>query len=499
MVDVRPQGSGDDALIGQLIVELKDAIKALRAENAELRAGNAELRTENAELRRRLEQNSTNSHKPPSSDAPGKKPVPANAAARKKRGKGRKGHKGHHRSLLPTEQCDEVRHYAPLACSRCGPAGGFRLDAHGVAIEVKPPTRHQVVDVLPRVLVEHQCHAHQCTACGKVTRAALPDEVPRSAFGERLHAMVPTLTGRYQMSKRDVVEFLGDVMKVLISLGSVSQIEARMTRTLGPPVSQAHEVAKQQPLVNADETSWLERHCRSWLWVLVSGVTTVFMLDAHRDKAAAKRLLGEDFSAVVGTDRWGSYEWVGGGHQQYCWAHLERDFVAISQVSDRPRTAALGLALVVMTEQMFEAYNDLVRDGPTSELATFHQRVKDTFRPAFEALLQGIVLANEHDKSVGTARSLLQSHAQTAMWRFAEVSGLQPTNNAAERALRRAVLWRKRSLGTQSWRGARFVERILTVVETLRGQGRSVFEYLTQVSRACLQNREAPSLILAAA
>lgn len=492
MVDVRPQGSGDDALVTQLIVELKEEVTQLRAENAGLRA-------ENAELRRRLEQDSSNSHKPPSSDPPGKKPVAAKAAARKTRGKGRKGHKGHHRSLVPTEHCDEERHYAPLACSRCGRAGSFKLDAHGVAVDARPPTRHQLIDVLPRELVEHQCHAYACAACGKVTRAVLPDEVPRSAFGERLHALVPTLTGRYQMSKRDVVEFFGDIMKVSISLGSVSQIEARMTSTLGPPVSEAHETAKRQTLLNADETSWLERHRRCWLWVLVSGVATVFMLDAHRDKAAAQRLLGEGFSAVVGTDRWSSYEWVGSGHQQYCWAHLERDFVAISQVTGHPRTAALGLALVVMTEQMFETYHKLVRDGPTPELAAFRQRVKDTFRPAFEALLHGIVLANEHEKSAGTARSLLQPDAQTAMWRFAEVAGLEPTNNAAERALRRAVLWRKRSLGTQSTRGARFVERILTVVETLRGQGRSVFEYLTQVARACLQNRGAPSLIGAAA
>jgi transposase len=73
--------------------------------------------------------------------------------------------------------------------------------------------------------------------------------------------------------------------------------------------------------------------------------------------------------------------------------------------------------------------------------------------------------------------------AEVHPWRFAEVEGVAPDNNAAERALRHGVIWRKLSLGTASEAGSRFVERLLSVVETCRQRGRSVASYLT----ACFQ------------
>jgi hypothetical protein len=76
-----------------------------------------------------------------------------------------------------------------------------------------------------------------------------------------------------------------------------------------------------------------------------------------------------------------------------------------------------------------------------------------------------------------------------------ELAGIEPTNNAAERALRHAVIWRKLSFGTQSAAGSRFVERLLTVIETSRRQDRNVFDWLTQAVQAKLRRESAPSLL----
>ena len=79
--------------------------------------------------------------------------------------------------------------------------------------------------------------------------------------------------------------------------------------------------------------------------------------------------------------------------------------------------------------------------------------------------------------------------------RFARVEGVEPTNNAAERALRHAVLWRKTSHGTDSEAGSRFVENILSIVATCRQQGRDVLEYLTLCCEAALRGERPPRLI----
>jgi transposase len=96
-------------------------------------------------------------------------------------------------------------------------------------------------------------------------------------------------------------------------------------------------------------------------------------------------------------------------------------------------------------------------------------------------------------KTAGTCRDILA--IEPALWTFARVAGVEPTNNAAERALRHAVLWRKTSHGTDSEAGSRFVENILTVVATCRQQGRNVLEYLTGCCKAALQGVRPDSLV----
>jgi transposase len=98
-----------------------------------------------------------------------------------------------------------------------------------------------------------------------------------------------------------------------------------------------------------------------------------------------------------------------------------------------------------------------------------------------------------HRKTRHTCQRILKLWG--GLWTFVRVEGVEPTNNAAERALRRAVLWRRKSFGTQSEAGSRFVERILTVVTTLRQQRRDVLDYLTAACRAAVAQSSPGSLL----
>ena len=98
-----------------------------------------------------------------------------------------------------------------------------------------------------------------------------------------------------------------------------------------------------------------------------------------------------------------------------------------------------------------------------------------------------------HPGTAGTCRDILKR--EEALWTFVDVPGVEPTNNLAERQIRPGVLWRKGSFGTQSAAGSRFVERIMTVVSTLKQQGRNVLDYLAEACEAANQGRPAPSLL----
>jgi len=131
-----------------------------------------------------------------------------------------------------------------------------------------------------------------------------------------------------------------------------------------------------------------------------------------------------------------------------------------------------------------------VRDG-TLKRSSFRVYISTVRIRIRELLRQGETCA--HKRTAGTCKEILK--VEPALWTFVRREGVEPTNNAAERALRHGVIWRKTSFGTQSARGSLFVERMMTVVATLRQQNRNVLDYLTDACEAALQGDPPPSLL----
>ena len=121
----------------------------------------------------------------------------------------------------------------------------------------------------------------------------------------------------------------------------------------------------------------------------------------------------------------------------------------------------------------------------------FQKKMIGHQKEVIELLIDG--LGCGQSKMVGVCLKLLKSEKH--LWTFVNVEGVEPTNNTAERAVRQGVMWRKTSFGTQSEKGSRFVERVLTATETCRQQNRNVLEYVTAACEARLHNKQAPSLL----
>jgi transposase len=470
-----------------------DRIKELEREKAALQAENLALRAENRELRRRvvqlearvrefealLGQTSGNSSRPPSSDPPGAPPPALPKRTGRQRG-GQPGHEKRVRPLVPRERVDRTIAAKPDVCRRCGDA----LEG-----DDPNPFRHQVFEV-PKVtgtVDEYQLHALFCPKCGISTCARLPRGVPTGNFGPRLQAMVSVCSGAYRMSKRQIEELIETFFGVAISLGSIANLEQATSEAVAAPVDEVARTIREQPVVHADETSWFERSKRAWLWVAVTAHLALFIIRARRSGRVAKELLGTAFAGILVSDRWSAYEWVDVARRQLCWAHLLRQFRGFQ---DRgPEARVIGEALELLTDTMFHVWHR-VRDGTMTRAA--FQKFIENLRPHVVARLQeGTACLVQ--AVAGRCSEILK--LEPALWTFAYADGVEPTNNAGEHRIRHGVMWRNTSFGTDSPNGSRFVERILTVVTTLRMQGRNVLDYVTSACEAALTGTPPPSLL----
>jgi transposase len=457
-----------DARIAELEQSLRTALALI-----------AELKAEVAELKAKLGQNSRNSSKPPSSDSP-EVPRPTQKPSEKRRG-GQPRHKGAERQLL---EPDRIVDYKPKECRKC---------ACRLAGDDANPSRFQVFE-LPEIrpdVTEHRAHTLTCPDCATRTSAVIPANILLHGFGPWLTAFAAFLTGRCRLSKRQVVEVFDEAFSTPISVGGVCGLEKDVSAALAVPFEEAAAAIQTQPIVHADETSWPTDKKKAWLWVAVTGIAIVFRVARSRGAVVARELLGEQFAGRLVTDRWSAYNWVETLRRQLCWAHLFRDFQGM--VDRGGVGGVLATQVLAEADKMMDWWHR-VREKQL-ERAEF-QRLMVPVKAAVARLLREAASCAE-SKTAGMCKEMLK--LEPALWTFVDVEGLEPTNNSGERAIRPAVLWRKGSFGNDSTDGARFTERILTAVATLRLRRRSVLAYLADACASYRANRTAPSLLSVAA
>jgi transposase len=447
------------------------------------------------ELEERLKKNSKNSSLPPSKNGFGikteikskgkKKPLKLTVARQKVE-----------RKLYEMEECAAVHEEKPSNCRNCG---------NELTGEDANPQRHQIVDlpILKPLITEYRLHELECEHCGEKSRAKLPTGISGKSYGARLAAFVAMLSGASRQSHRQIQAFLSEIFGIKIARGTINRMRQEVSASVASASTEAKEYAQQQPVVNCDETGFSQQNRdgknpedkKAWLWVLVTPMVSIFIVTLSRSQAVAKKLIGETFTGYLGSDRYGSYSWVKTELRQLCWSHLIRDFQAMAERSGA--SEEIGKALLAKAYRLFHWWHK-VRDGTLSKdlfveavellRAGLHQELIST-----AALEIGVREKTPLAKTVRTCRKLLKVEA--ALWTFVYHDGVEPTNNSAERALRPAVIWRNLSFGSQSEAGSEFVARMLTVNHSLKSQGRSILDFLTESCVAARLGTKTPSLI----
>ena len=457
-------------LFASLPVAVQVYIRALEAIVSQI----PKLEARVAELEAQLKLNSRNSSKPPSSDGPHVKPAPPRTPSDRKRG-GQTGHAKSERVILPP---DAVVDHKPPRCGRCC----TRLSG-----DDPDPIIDQVIDLPEKMrhVVHHRRHTLCCPQCQGLTTAA-PVPEATSGFGPKLTAVTAYCSGVARMSKRTTERFFDEVCDIPISIGSISKLEAKVSAALQPIHEEARASLEGRD-VNVDETSWKEGLKKAWLWVAVTAGLTVFIIRDKRNIRSFQDLVGL-VTGIVTSDRYSVYHHLGVEKRQLCWAHLRRDFQAMI---DRQNAGTdIGTSLLENSDSLFMHWHRARETDDPHE--SFLSETGSWLREEVKLLLErGSTCACK--KTAAVCRELLKWEA--SLWTFATTPGIEPTNNAAERALRHAVCWRKSSHGTDSPVGSRFVERILTAVASCRTQNRDVLDFLKQALAASKDPAQKLSLI----
>ena len=423
-----------------------------------------------SELEARLNKTPKNSSKPPSSEHPHAKPEPPPKPKSKRKRGGQPGHDKFERSLIPSSECEKVVPCRPESCRGCGtPLKGTD----------KVPIRDQVWDIQIRTIVtEYQRHRLTCR-CGMTTCGQLPDTVI-GRTGPTLAAILVLMTSWFRTSRRKAAAFSIDICQVPCSAGHVSELEKRATAVLQESYDELAATLPDQANLAIDETPCKRGRVKTWLWTFVAAGFTVFVLRPTRKATVLTETISLDFAGSINCDRAKMYF----QHRilQWCRAHLKRDFQALIDSGDGQKKR-LGHDLMRETRKLFAEYAKC-RDG-TIKYSTLQKNLWPVRQQLEALLLRGFGTAAH-----GMCKQLYKHRDH--LWTFLSDPHVQPANNGAERSLRHAVIRRKLSFGTQSERGDRFVEVMLTVIETCRQQKRSVLQFVRQA----IQHRKTESLLL---
>ena len=427
---------------------------------------------ENEQLRERLyklavkaNKDSSNSSKPPSSDSPYKKRSAKNDKKEKGKPGAKAGHKGYRQQLMEPTRVIPVY---PDACD----CGGTELDNQ------KEFYTHQEIE-LPEIkmdVVHFVLHEGDCVDCGKKVKATVPQQ-HRTGYGPRLSALIGEVAGMHVNSRTTVQIFCQSFLKFDMSLGAIQKVVDRVSEAIKPHYEAIAEKARQALINGIDETIWKKNGKLMYLWAMVNSMVAFFMMHQRRSKEAFLALI-EDWKGILISDGYRLYQnWV--NLRQTCLAHLIRDAKGLAEHPKR-EISEFGQKATEMLQQLCSMATNI----PT-------EKEWQDFYSGFIDLIFENINRFSKDEAGRFARRLLREI--DCLWVFLEVAGVEPTNNNTERALRFGVLWRKRSQGTRSDKGDRWVERILSLRQTARLNNRSSYDLLVDAMN-CYFKEQNPDL-----
>ena len=427
------------------------------------------------DLEARLNQNSRNSSKPPSTDFFVKeKPNPK--SRREKSGKKPGGQEGHSGTTLDmVANPDEIVEHSLSCCKECGST----LENEKVeSYEVR-----QVFDIPPVKLIvtEHRSQIKICPQCGKPNKAVFPESVKYPIqYGPNILASA-VYCKNYQFIPYDrICEFFNDIMGIKICPATIIKAERECFENLGEFENLIREKLKDSPVINCDETGMKVEGKRHWLHVASNSKYTCYLVHQKRGSEATDAMgVLPDFKGVAVHDGWKSYYNYECDHA-LCNAHLQRELTGIEE-NYKQQWAKEMNELLKEAKKYTDECKEQIRELDFEHIKALKDR--------FDAIVIKGIEENppsQNPKRQGKrgvspktkARNLLErfiEHKEKIL-RFLTDLRVPFENNQAERDIRMMKLQQKVSGTFRTTRGAEAFCRIRAYISTIRKNSLPVIE-----------------------
>ena len=456
------------------VARLQRANEALRGENEGLRGENAGLRAEVAELRRRLDLDSSNSSKPPSSDGLKKKPrIPGSLRGRSgKPSGGQPGHKGD--TLKQVEAPDRIERHPAEVCRHC-----FAGLTASMQTEIE---KRQVFDLPERLIevTEHQASVYRCAACGFETKAEFPAGVAAAAqYGERVRAAAIYLNVQQLIPEDRVAQTMNDLFGApYLCAASLTTWAEDKAAALAGVAAHIGALAAQTPVRHLDETGFRVAGKGQWLHTVSTEALTFYRVTEQRS-SVPQGLTG----GVVVHDHFKPYNRLTGVAHAFCNAHHLRELKALIELDQEPWAKD-------MSDLLVEANEAVKKARQAGETALSPAAVDGFVARYWEAVRAGLAfhrsLPSLEKRARGRTKrrpghNLLErlKRYKDDVLRFLYDFAVPFTNNLAEQALRMMKVKMKISGAFRTFKGAADFAALRSVVATARKQGWDILQSLT--------------------
>jgi len=462
-----------DVIIAQLLRQNEhqaDQIRLLTEENQKLRERIA-----------RLEKNSSNSSKPPSSDIIN--PQPENKKKKKRKIGGQRGHPKHSRALFEKDEIDKTIIHKLSA---------KEIKRKGLVPLPETESALQQID-LPQKLyyvIDHRVQLYLAPN-GKIIKAKLPKEIRKAGlFSTRMTAFAGYLKARGHMSYSTLQSFFDDIMNLDISQGYLSKIcTKKLSPALQPAYAEVAEFIRNAPVVGTDETGHKNPAYKSaWTWCQQTPEAVFFHISNSRASQVLIDILGKNYSGIITCDYFSAnkkFIRLSNALVQYCWAHLIRDIKFLLTLSHKTlKRWAQGLLDIL--RKIFRLWK--------TRLCRHWGRYQKSIEKLKKAFLQKVRRPPDHSEAVNIKDRFVDG-IDKCYFLFLAQEGVSPTNNLSEQAIRFVVIDRRITQDTRSFAGMRWCERAWTVVATCARHKRSVYEFFLNALNATYAKTPYPKLI----
>lgn len=426
----------------------------------------------------KLEKNSSNSSKPPSSDIT--KPKHEQRQIGKRKIGGQKGHKASWRTSFLPEEVDKVKKLKLSNCPDCK----VKLK------QLKDPVIHQQAELVqkPVLVTEYQLQSGKCPCCNKTFSPSLPTGViPNQLMGPRLMSLYGYMKAGMGVSISEIADFSKEVLKLSISRAGVQNTLYRVSEALKPAYEELSEAIALQKSLNIDETSWKENGKRQWVWLFCNNTMAYFVISNTRGCQVLYDVLGENFLGALTSDFYSAYVKYGSPKQQYCLAHLIREVKFLITLLD-DSSKQFGIKLLGYMRRLFKLWHN--KDSYLKEV--WKKKVS-----RFKSTLRNYLFPLKFKKKTDANRIQRRFIKHWgSIFRFLDHPEIyEPTNNLAERTLRPLVRLRRISQGSRGTLGSTWTARAASIIATTKIQKISAWDFFLDSVNAKYFNSPRPTLL----